>query len=142
MGRERAINEILNIVLGILFGLLIMGIFGGFANAEPYQIPDRHWESAQNCLKGQVPGKHYMQVMGKDLELKTFCMKAPTNLLSREWDNAIALALVRIADTDRTLSKVTYLDVSEIGEFDKSMVITLSDARTGEEYRRVFAYVP
>lgn len=136
---ERFINGILNIAIWFLFGLLMLGLLGGFANAEPYQIPDRNWEGTQNCNDGRLAGKHYMMVTSHATgKLVTFCMKAPANLPNSSWDNALAMELVRIADSHRGLPNVLYFEVKDIGNYE--ILLVLFNARTGEEYRKVVVY--
>lgn len=136
---ERLINIVLNIAILLLFGFLLITIFGDLANAEPYQIPDRHWSGAQNCNGGTLAGKHYMAVASKiDRRLITLCMKVPAKLPNMALDVAIGTALVHIADSDKNLPKVLYLCIEDIGSFE--MLVVLSDALTGMEYKRVVIY--
>ncbi len=139
---ERFIDIMLNIAVAFFLGLLIISIFSGFAYAEPYQIPDKYWEGVQNCDSKngvEFAGKHYMRVTSPlDKELRTFCVKAPVKLPNASWDNAIAMTLVRIVDTDQKLPMLLYFEVEDIGSYE--MLLVLFNARTGKEYRRVVIY--
>lgn len=140
---ERSLNIILNIAILLLFGLLIMSM-SGFAYAEPYQIPDRNWDSAQNCSDsndGKFAGKHYMMATSRaDGMLRIFCMKAPVKLPNGSWDHAIGTELLRLADRERNFPKISYVEIAEINSAEKRASVILYDALTGEKYQALWIY--